>query len=539
MLMVPLARPLLADPDAVLPLLGGDGPARRERLVRLALFGAWLLVAGWLAHEHVFWRDEVRAFSLALSGDSTMAMLRNIQGEGHPALWYLLLRGVHALLGSREALPITAFALGAAAAGLWAWRAPFRPLVIALVLFGGFCLHEYTVLARNYGMSMLLMFAFAALYPRWRERGVGLGLLLVMLSNTNAPSVLLAGALGLFWMVEIATGSDARSPWRWRHWAVNMGLMLLGVLAFLAEVYPPYNDAAVSPLAGQITPTTLLMAAVNIAAPFSELVPETWWNVPLSGLLLTAMVVGAPLGLIRSPAGLLAGLAATIAMPLFFQVVYPGGYRHQALFIVFLLTLYWLVATGNGGRWPARPPVLRPTFQRVLQRFGHGALLALLVVQVAMGVAIVLATAQGVPYSRAKDLGALLTRETLTDAVVIANPDVMLEPLPYYAPNPIWLTRERRWGHVVAFTKPALREVTTAELLATARALRARTGRPVVIVSQVPLDPAAPPTVWDHGYTGTFRTTPVEIAAFLHATRRLASFDASVSGEFYDVYLLR
>lgn len=318
-----------------------------------------------------------------------------------------------------------------------------------------------------------------------------------------------------------------------------MGLALIGVLAFLAEVYPPYNDAAVSPLAGRITPANVLTAAVNIAVPFSELVPESWWDVPLPGLLLTAMLVGAPLGLIRSPGGLLAGLAAVITMPLFFQVVCPGSYRHQALFIVFLLTLHWLVAEGRGGRWPARAPVLRAGFQRGLQRFGHGALLVLLVVQVAMGVAIVLATAQGKPYSRAKDLGALLARERLTDAVVIANPDVMLEPLLYYAPNPIWLTREHRWGHAVAFTKAALRDVTTAELLATARALRARTGRPVVIVSQAPLDPAAPPTVWDHGYTGTFATTPADIAAFLSATRPLANFGASVSGESYNVYLLR
>ena len=33
-------------------------------------------------------------------------MLRNVHGEGHPALWYLILRGGHDLLPYREVLPI-------------------------------------------------------------------------------------------------------------------------------------------------------------------------------------------------------------------------------------------------------------------------------------------------------------------------------------------------------------------------------------------------------------------------------------------------
>lgn len=525
------------DAPAVLPLLAGTGRPARDGWMRLAMFAAWLMLAGWLASRHVMWRDEVRALSLALTGDTPWAMLRAVHGEGHPALWYLLLRGAHALVGT-AALPGLAFGIGASAAALFAWRAPFRPLVVGLVLFGAYTLHEYTVLARNYGIAMLLMFAFAWVYPRWRERGVGLGVLLALLCNTNAPSVLLAGALGLFWGVETLSRDGWRWTPAWRQWTVNMAVAALGVVACVAEVYPPYNDAAVSPLAGRMGVGTLLLAAFNIAVPLSALVPEMLWDVPLAMLLLTAMVVGSVLGLIRSPGGLVAALVVMVALPLFFQVVYPGGYRHQALFVVFLLTLYWLVAGGYGGQWQGAA-VLRSGTQSLLQRFGQGALLALLLTQVVTSIGVIVANAHGVPFSRSRDLADLLHRQGLDRAVVIANPDVLLEPLPYYAEHPQWIVREKKWGHVIAFTKAAAVPLRLRDILNTARRLRAATGRPVVIVMQLRLDQQPLAEHWQQGYMGELNTPPADVRAFVVGTRLLARFDPALTDEYYDVYLLR
>jgi hypothetical protein len=59
-------------------------------------------------------------------------------------------------------------------AGVLAWQAPFGWVLIASVLL--------------------------ALYQRYRDRGVVLGLLLLMLANCSAQSVLLAGAFGHFLM---------------------------------------------------------------------------------------------------------------------------------------------------------------------------------------------------------------------------------------------------------------------------------------------------------------------------------------------------
>src|SRR5262245_39985335 len=94
----------VADPPPVLAASGSaegraatDALRRRERPARLIVFLLWLGTALFLASRHVVWRDEVRAWTLATTGETVADMLRAVHGEGHPALWYLMLRGFHAV----------------------------------------------------------------------------------------------------------------------------------------------------------------------------------------------------------------------------------------------------------------------------------------------------------------------------------------------------------------------------------------------------------------------------------------------------------
>jgi hypothetical protein len=170
------------------------------RLVRWAIGALWLAIVVLASVHHVFWRDEVHALSLALAleGDGLAGMVRSVHGDGHPLLWYLLLRGAYGVAGVSSVLPVVAVLVSTVAIVLLVWRAPFRWPLVALVALSNFAVWEYSVMARNYGITMLVLFAFAAGYERWRRRGWVVGLWLLLLANTNVHSVLLAGALGLF-----------------------------------------------------------------------------------------------------------------------------------------------------------------------------------------------------------------------------------------------------------------------------------------------------------------------------------------------------
>ena len=85
---------------------------------------AWVFVEIYLSLQHVVWRDEVRALSIALQGDSIYTMLMHLRGEGHPALWFLLLRMTHSFINRPEVLQIVSLSVAFASVLLLiqSWR---------------------------------------------------------------------------------------------------------------------------------------------------------------------------------------------------------------------------------------------------------------------------------------------------------------------------------------------------------------------------------------------------------------------------------
>lgn len=520
-----------------------------QQWLRPVIFVVWLAVVVALSIDHAVWRDEMRALSFALQGETVADMIRRLHGEGHPALWYLLLRGAYALVHDTVVLKLVAVAVGAAAALILLVRSPFPPWLIVLLMAGKFMLFEYSVMARNYGVGMLLMFAVAAAYPKYRNHGVVIGVLLFLLANSSVGATLLIAAFLLFWVIETVVEFGFRWTPAMRRFAINAAIALLGVALCAALVYPPFNDAAAVD-AGTVTPMRLLIAVVRPAGNFARSFVYGPWaalggtveTLPYPGAvkwLVSTVMFASLLGLVRRPAALTAALAALIANSLFFTVIYPGQYRHQALWLVFLTMMYWIVRTPGTGPEIAVPQ-RRRTVVDGITTIGFAAFVALLALQVPSGVGAVVDLVRGdQPTSQSRDLARLIAADPrLRDAVVMADPDFFIESVPYYVDNPTYLIRQQRFGRYAAFTTKARLDLSLADILDTAQATSARTRRPVIILLAQRLDPSAPPARIAEGYNWTLTTTPVQVRAFQAGTVLLASFGAARSLETFDVYLL-
>jgi hypothetical protein len=525
-------------------LIYGPGRSAGRRTTSLCIVGAWALLVAALLPHHVFWRDEVRALSLAQQGDTVIEMLRAVHGDGHPALWHLLLRGAHALLPTHAVLPIVSVTVALSAALLLAWRSPFGWFVVAALLLGRLGLYEYSVMARNYGISMLLMFLFATLYREHRDRGIALGLVLLALANTNVHSVLLTGAFALFWWLDLLWDKGAGRPAALRVYAINMLLAAAGVLLCALTIYPPFNDAARDFIPAGDSASRIARAMFLPAASFWELagnglpaatrMAALWPShyLPLSQAVMSAVLVVSAAGLVHRPAAMLAAWVSLFALSIFFATFYPGFYRHQGLWLVFLASLYWIV--GRDAPEGAAPAV------RIFRGAGMACFAVLLVLQIAIGLQQVWPIAvAGVPESRSRELAELIERNPqLRQATILADPDYLVEALPYYLPNRTYLPRERRFGNVVHFTRNARLALFLRDILADARRLRSETGQPVVILMHERLDPAGPVRVAPEGYNWQLWTSPGQVEEFLSSTRRIARFDpVCCNDESYDVYV--
>ncbi len=526
-----------------------DSDPARHRWLKLAVFAVWLGLVIVMETRHTFFRDEVRALSLALQGSDLGAMLAGIHGEGHPAVWYLLLRGAHVLWPSPAVLPVISVCVAAAAALLCVLRGPFTWWMVLLGLFSRFALFEYSVMARNYGVSVLLMFIIAALYARGRNGGVLLGILLALLANTNIHSVILAGAFLGFWFVHVVRDQGLRWSPPLRTFVVNAAVAAVGVIICAATVYPTINDAAVIQHPGGLKAVDLAKAIVLPAGPLDNLIGTDPQHLPslLRGVAAQSLVqfvaslalFGAALSLIRYPAAFLAALLSLLGLSLLSTILSHGAYRHDALWLCFVLSLHWIVRSGA-----AAPEALWPaSIVRIIEPaawIGCAFLVALMATQAEAGVVWASAAVQTKTPAQAGGFGRFMgSRPDLRGAVLIADPDFLLEAMPYYVGNPTYLVRESRFGAVVHFTRRARLSLGLSDLLEAARRLRGQTGKPVMILLQTPLSAAKEPAVVTEGYDWRLAVTPAEAAAFLGATQRLGHFaTASDDGDF-DAYLVK
>ena len=525
-----------------------NGEAKSTDWIRILLFGLWLAAVGALAWRHVIWRDEARALSFAIQGEDWIAMLRGLHGDGHPALWYFLLRSVHAITGRPEALGLVALAVAVAAAWLLVWRSPFPRPLIGLILASHFFIYEFSVMARNYGIGMLILFALAIAYPKCRERGVALGALLFLLANCNVIATILAGAFLLFWFVDLVEKTGPRWSPAMTNFALNAAIAAAGAALCFATVYPTFNDAAVAAHPAGMGARDILGAIANPAPAFARLlgrqVSPTYLALPWTPILVALggpLLIGATFGLIERKGALLACLASLAGLSVFSLLVYPGDYRHEATWLAFVIAMYWIC-------WkPSQPVHDQPAPHRegrglaLVRRAGFAFFVVLLGVQATLGLAdLAFAAIVGTPESRSRDFADLVSRRPdLKDAILIGDPDYMLEPMHYYLPNRTYLIREQRYGDTVRFTRKARLDLTLGDLLDEARAIHTSTGRPVVILLAWRLGDMDPARVYRESYVWTFAAPGDQIEGFREATTLLAQFPKATSGESYDVYLLK
>ncbi len=543
-----------------LRLIYRDAETKQARVIGLGIFVLWLLAVLFMVLQHAVWRDEVRALSIALEGESIIEMLTALHGEGHPAIWYFLLRSAYALFNRPEVLQGVALAVASAAVLLLIFRSPFSLPLIGILIIGRFSIFEFSVVARNYGISMLVLFLLAICYDRHRNSGIILGLLLFILANCNLHSVLLVGAFLVFWLFDIIHGKESTYKLHrsqlFHVFLVNTAIALCGVAICLMTIFPTFNDAAVNIkpedltfmllfkllIKGVLIPAKqfqgmLVAFSAGGGADILKLNPNT---TNIEFLLFSFVIFGSTLGLVRRPGAFFAAIVALISLSMFFLFVTPGGYRHQALWLSFLICMYWITGPNELTRGSPIPVCLKP-FAKPVSIIGSGLFILMLALQVPGGLGQLHRTAsQGPPFSRSRDLGSLIMKNPgFHEAIILAEPDYLLESIPYYVPNDTFLMREQRFGKVVRFTRNALLELRLDDILANARNLQQKTQKPILILLKHSLDSESLSMTYKSGYNWKLITSPDQVRTFQSSAMHIVRLAPAFSDESFDVYILQ
>jgi hypothetical protein len=482
----------------------------------------WLfaVVATTLTHE--LWRDETREYLMAIGTDSFADYFNFAKYDGHPLLWRTILMAMHWLIPHPVILQMASLTIGYLTVHLFVKYSPLPLVIKVLFIFGVVPFATDTVDARDYGISMLLFFILALLYPKTERHPILIGVILFFQANSNQYGMYLSGLFLAGWIAD-----HGFAVLRDKRFVLAAVIAMVGIfISFYSTRMDAESVFCTPEFLARIDIAKVLVKALHHPGEFIYYILNIK-NIVYRDIFVIALIVG--ITVVRPYLGLAMILAVFFFNVVAIAFIYPQT-RHQGVLLGFFLALIWI--TQDGLRHNNRPGLFKHA-KTIFYGVLVVALLPFLVHEVWINGLIVQEEAK-VEKSSALAIGHYLrTNSQLKNAILIGSPDYAIEPVAYYSGSRMYLVKEQCFRNFVKFSREFDTTANLPDMLAAAERLNAEHHVPIIILLGYfgMKEGVTVPTI----YRGNFNINGVE--AFKAKTVKLAEFNTSLGDENFQVFL--
>lgn len=276
---------------------------------------------------HEPWADEHQALLIAAQAPNLATLLEWLTYEGHPPLWYLLLRGLDAVLTALDTLWVAALGCAVIAQGIILFASPFARHLRLLIASSQFVLFEFLTVSRGTTLGAALVFVALA---AWTRRIFWLVLAILPLVD---------------FLFGVISGILLLLKWRERDlWWPGVGLWLIGGLAAAWTVIPAPDMVPAYAMIPLDTGWLQWFDKLSgVALPFQGgIAPQ--WNAPVQPVGSVAWIGFIALCWVqtrRNPTHLLLMFGFLAFTFVFSLAFYPISLRHMMLAALVLIALVW------------------------------------------------------------------------------------------------------------------------------------------------------------------------------------------------------
>jgi len=487
----------------------GPGPAVESARFLLPVVLGYCSVVLILLLRHELWQDEWQAWLIAKNSLSLPDLFRNLRYEGHPGLWHLGLFLVSRV--TRNPLGMQLLHLLVAVSAVWVFLryAPFTRLQKVLFILGYFPVYEYAAISRNYGLGVLGLFLYCALFCRPGARNYPLlGIVLLFLCQTSAYGLMIAMVLGV---ILLGAALQERAAGTWGFVAAS-ALVLLGIALSLLQIVPPSDSGFAAGWQFDLDFPHLLTTLATVWKSYfplpaldyhfwgTNLISDPRWQALFSVILLA-------FGLLlfrRQPLPLLLYALGTAGLLTFTYVKYPGSLRHHGhLYLLFIAGL-WLSKGAIPGEGRASGPRLgavisspRTPVQPLIdfcQVHRRQVVTVLLAVHLAAG--LWAASLDFLyPFSASKRVARFIKQHRLDGLLILGDADDAASAVAGCLGRAIYYPASRCRGSFVVWNQKRKTELEDGELVAQARKVSRRRHEDALLLLNHELPPGRFPVI--------------------------------------------
>jgi hypothetical protein len=429
------------------------------------------------------WRDEIQAWLLARDSNSVPNLFANLKYEGHPGLWHLLLMPLTRVSHSPTTMQALHLLVATSTIYVFARYSPFTTVQKLLFSFGYFPFYEYSIISRNYGLGVLLIFVFCSLFEKRYTNFLTISLVLLLLSHTSVFALIITMVLFFGLLIDCFYFKQRykvlESP---NNSKIYGGFLIiaLGILTAVLQLIPPADTGFAIGWNLKLNIAALKTALITLTDAYLPIpYPDLhFWNTRawmansylkyLALLSVCSFVVCSMISFVRKPFVFFIFVGCMFGLLVFFHVKINAGMRHTGfLFITFILSV-WLYRCYAQTNWSVLPFVQK---REVL--FSHGLTLILLLHVSASFVAA--SIDYRYPFSMAKSVAEFINERGLNNWRIVGYPDNTTSAvLGYLGISEIYYPQGDRFGSYVRWDQNWNREIAEKEVVDKARELKAR-----------------------------------------------------------------
>ena len=176
---------------------------KKETIINLIVFVLFAVLTFIVGLHHEPWADEAQAWLIARDCTIPEMIFHVLKYEGHPILWFAILRFFNFLHYPYQLLFIIPWIAVCISVYLILFKSKLPPIIKYLFPFSYFVFYQSAVIARNHSLVLMILSVIAAFYKRRLAHPYIYSLLLILTSSISAYSFVIAFVLLGFFIGDI------------------------------------------------------------------------------------------------------------------------------------------------------------------------------------------------------------------------------------------------------------------------------------------------------------------------------------------------